>query len=341
MKRSTCAITLAVLCLAAAGTAAAEGDEKVAGRWYNSLEAGLNLTQSAYSDNWKGGENGALAWTAIMNGSAERLYENDLNWYNSLKLRFGQLHQQNKNADGDKVWNRPEKSEDKIDLETILRLSKGWHLDPYVSGRAETQFLDVSDDAGRDVLLNPATFKESAGVSRKFKDTEDTNVLARLGLTARQNYRREFVDGMSEETTNEIAHDGGVEFQADWSTKLSEKRVLWVGKLSVYKPFAWSKASVYDDISADSLTAVGVPTDVKDLTTSFDLGWENTFTTQISKWLSLNMYLEFVYDQYDNSVVPIVNDDGGLKNGADITNAIRKKGQFKQSFSIGITYRFL
>jgi len=331
-----------VLCVAASALWADEEEKKIEpGRWYHEAGIALNLTQSSFSNNWRGGENGSLSWTALFVGVAQHRYENGIDWINALSLRFGQTHQQLKDASGDKTWARPEKSEDKIDFETIVILIKGWQVDPYVSARWESKFLDVSDPFGRDLVANPNSFKESAGVARKFLDREDELVLTRLGFTMRQNQRRSFVDetGVSDATESNISHDGGLEFQADWKLKIAKQKISWASKLSAYQPFTWSKASTFDEVSADSLTADGIAADVKDFTTTVDIGWENTFSTQVTKWIAFNLYVELVYDKYDNSVVPKV-ENGRLTNPADIDAAIRKAGQYKQTFAIGITYTF-
>lgn len=336
-------LLLTVLTLAFASTvASAEDEEKKieTGRWYNFLEAGLNLTQSSYSDNWKGGENGSIAWTAVVNASTQRRFENDLDWLSTLQLRFGQTHQRKLQEDGVKRWERPEKSEDKIDFETILRLIKGWELDPYASGRLESQFLDVSDPNGRDLTFNPITLKESAGVSHRFYELEEEFVLTRLGFTARQNLRKLFVNPAGRATNSELSNDMGIEFQADWNIRFSEDQITWLSKMSVYKPFYWSKADRFDDVTADSLLAAGLDSDVKDFTTDIDISWENTFSTKITKLISLNLYVQWLYDKYDNSVVPEI-ENGAITNAADVDAAVRKAGQFKQTFAIGITYQFL
>ncbi len=77
--------------------------------------------------------------------------------------------------------------------------------------------------------------------------------------------------------------------------------------------------------------------------TTGDLDWENIFTTQITKLVSVGLYTRWVYDKYDNTVKPIVEKGAAgfeLKNPGDVRSAIRKAGQFKQTLAVGITYRF-
>lgn len=320
--------------------AQAEEEEKKieVGRWYNNVETGLNLTQSAYSDNWKGGGNSSLAWTAFFNGGLQKKFHNKLHWANTLRLRFGQTHTRRERSDGTTGWEKPEKTEDKIDFETLLLRAGEWAVEPYASARWQSFFLDEDDPFGRDIVLNPNTFRESIGAARHLMEQgKEEFVLGRFGATARQNFRRFFVDPVSDDKDNSFAVDGGLELQLDWRVKIFKEKLAWRGKIDVYQPFWWSEASTFDEISPDSLIADGIDPEVKDYTTVVDVGWENTFTTQITKWIAFNIYVEFVYDKYDNSVVPIVDDSGALENPAQVSDAIRKSLQWKQTFGVGLT----
>ena len=86
-------------------------------------------------------------------------------------------------------------------------------------------------------------------------------------------------------------------------------------------------------------TAVGLPADVADYTTTLDIDWENTFTANITKVITVKLYIRWVYDKYDNTVKPVI-EDGVLVNETDVHQAIRKKGQYKQSLALGFGYTF-
>ncbi len=315
-------------------------EELEVGRWYNNFDTGINLTQSAFSENWNGGGNSSLAWTAFFNGGMRKKFENSLLWANSLRLRFGQTHTRRDRADGSTGWDKPAKTEDKIVFETLLLYEGGWVVEPYGSARWQSLFLDENDPFGRDIVINPNTFRESIGAAKHLmQHSEEEIVLVRLGATARQNHRRYFIDPVSDETDASTAFDGGLELQLDWRLKLFDGKLAWRGKIDVYDPFWWSEASTFDEVSADSLVAGGIDADVKSFTTAVDVAWENTFTTQITKWVAFNIYVEFVYDKYDNSVVPIV-ESGNLTNPAQVSEAIRTSLQWKQTFGIGVTINF-
>jgi hypothetical protein len=318
------------------------------GKFYPSLEGGINLTQSAYSDNWVGGDKGSIVWTAILNGLLENQLSEKVNWWNQLKLAFGQTHTQDVDANEPRTrfWEKPEKSTDLIDYETIFRFTLDGPLDPFVAGRFESQFQDASDPLGRNLVLNPLRFKEGVGVARKFIDEEERQLLSRLGFSLRQGVRRIFVsstDPMNTDTETESETDGGIEWVTDYKTRILEDRVSWTSKLTVYQPVFYSGKSDLEDVAEDALRDVGLDPDVADFTTEIEFDFENIFTTQITKLISVNLYTRWLYDKYDNSVVPSVNDDGTIDEdgAASIRGAIRKSGQFKQTLSIGVTYRFL
>ncbi len=343
---------VAVAAITAGSVLADDEEERVLelGRFYPTLESGFNFTQSAYSDNWSGGDKGSLVWAFITNGTLENQFTPKVNWYNTLKLAYGQTHQQvvDTTASGDfeRRWEKPEKSTDLIDYETIFRFTMGWVVDPFVSGRFESQFQDASDLNGRTLTLNPLKFKESGGVAKKFLDKEDRSLLSRFGFTFRQSSRRLFldqdnVDGLDTETETIATNDGGLEWVTDYKAKILEDRVTWTSKLSLYQPIFFSDKSAIEGLTEDQLVAAGISPDVADYTTTMDVDWENIFTTQITKIISVNLYTRWIYDRFDNSVGADIADDGTLSNPDDIRNAIRGSGQFKQTLGIGLTYRFL
>ncbi|MBD3337261.1 MAG: DUF3078 domain-containing protein [Candidatus Eisenbacteria bacterium] len=344
-----CFALAAGACFVWAGASAAEERELVVGRWYPALETGLTLTQSAYSDNWAGGDKGSIVWTFITNAELESRLSTKVHWNNKLKLAYGQTHQQATDEDGGRSWDAPEKSTDLIDFETLFRFTLGWVVDPYAAGRFESQFQDASDPYGRTLALNPMKFKESAGFARKFINEEERELLSRVGFSVRQSYRKFFTDanltdaGVSDDDTfAETSVDGGLEWVTDYKAKILQERVAWTSKLTVYQPVFYSGNDEFEKLTAEDLQEgdPSIDPDVEEYTTTMDIDWENIFTTQVTKWISVNLYVRWLYDKYDNTVPPVLTADDELDNRADVKAAIRKKGQFKQTLSIGITYRF-
>ncbi len=344
-KKCWGSVVAAAVLLGVAMTPALADDEKRVlepGKWYWSAEGGINLSQASYSDNWSGGDRGAIVWTGIFNASGENQLNPKLNWLNTLKLAFGQTHQQVVDGDGERSWDRPEKSSDLIDFESVGRFTLGGWVDPYVSFGIESQFIDATDPFGRDLNFNPIKFQEAAGVARKFIDTEDESLLSRVGFAFRQTSRDIFEAAPpSDATVTESTNDGGIEWITDYKTKIFEDKVAWTSKLSVFQPVFYSAQDDFDAVLADSLVAANLDSNLADFTTVVDVAWENLFTTQITKFIAFNFYVQWMYDKYDNSVPLLTDSNGSVTNADAARTATRKAGQFKQTMAIGITYRFL
>jgi hypothetical protein len=339
------AALLAAMTLLGGTAATARGEDKAdekkrvleIGKWYPSLEAGLSMTQSSYTDNWRGGDKGSVVWTALAQGGMENQLHPKANWNNTIKLAFGQTHQQQERVGTHgRYWSSPLKSTDLLDFESLVRFTLGGYVDPFFGVRAESQFLDAADADGRTLKLNPWRFKESAGIARKWVDEKDRNYQSRLGFTFRQGMRRYYAHPAPDQRTkSEMTNDGGFEFVTDAKTSVLSKRVAWTAKLTLYQPVFYSGKTDLQDAGLAALAAHAM---------RLDADFENLFTSQVTKILSVQLYTRWLYDQYDNSVKPVFKDlnaptaeeERALRNAA-----VRQAGQFKQTLGIGLTYRFL
>jgi len=276
--------------------------------WKASVDANLTLTQNAYSDNWVGGEVGSLAWALNSNSLAERQFNPKLNNKTSLKLFFGQTHNQDKET---KTWEKPVKSTDRIDLESVLRFTLGGFVDPYASGRFESQFLDASDP-DNERLVNPMLFTESFGIAKVLTKVDMREWSVRLGGAFRQSYDRDIRDTTSPCCTGpEVAkrdlstNDGGLLFVSDFTAPLSENKITITSKLSVYKAFFYSEKDKLAGLpNADNWKAP-------------DVNWESMMTASITKYLMVNLYVQLLYDK-----------------------EVSLAGRLKQTLSLGLTYKW-
>lgn len=246
--------------------------------WKLTADFNVSLTQSAYSDNWNGTELGNIAWAAKLNTTAQKQLTEMLHNRNTLKLAFGQTHQQVRNDAGKKYWARPETSTDVVDLESILRFTlHGW-VDPFVSGRLETRFLDerFEDDTR---MFNPMTFTEAAGVARNFIDQDDYQISLRLGAAFRQHIDRDVPDGMGGEETLST-QDGGLELVGEYMRSLNETLKV-ESRLEVFQALYNSEE---DDLPNDDWQ-------------SPDVTWLTTLNAKIYGALSCNLEMEWRYDK--------------------------------------------
>jgi hypothetical protein len=288
-----------VLAGLAAAQESAEAPETATGEWNVSSEFNLTLTQNAYSENWSGGESGAVSWAANSLSKAENQLTASLNSATTLKLAFGQTHSQDPETN---EWKRPVKSTDLIDLESVLKLTMGWSVDPYVSGRMETRFLDERDPANSRAF-NPMQLTESAGIARTLIKDEKTELGVRLGGAIRQHIDRDAIAEGAETKETITTSDAGVEFVSEYKTSVAEDRIGIYSKLTAYN-------ALYDSEKDEPETT--------DDWKSVDLNWENTFTADITSFLMVNLYVQLLYDKQV--------DDGLM---------------FKETLSLGFTFQLL
>jgi hypothetical protein len=270
--------------------------------WKLTSEANVTLTQSTYSDNWVGGEAGALSWTLNSNSRVEKLIGASVNTMNTLRLSFGQTHNQDVET---KNWSKPVKSTDLIDFESVFRFLVSTIVDPYVSLRVESQFLDASDPLkGR--YVNPLKFTEAAGIARMFIEEENRMLMARLGGGLRQFVNRDElnIDTIARETLT--SNDAGLTFDGEYKSPFADNKLTFASKLTVFWALYYSEADALE----------GQPEE--DYWKAPDVNWENILTANITEHLMVNLYVQLLYDKQ-----------------------IDLKGRFKQTLSLGITYNFI
>jgi hypothetical protein len=267
--------------------------------WKKSVDLGLTLTQSSYSDSWIGGEVGNVSWMALANSVFEKKLSEILNSKTTAKFSFGQTHSQDQET---KKWTKPTKSTDLIDIETLTRFTLKVWVDPYLAFRFESQFLDASVPQIKR-YINPKKLTESAGISRVFYKTEKDEILSRLGFGFRQIITEDIVDTVARKTEINSTNDGGIESVSDVKLTVSDK-ISYTSKLSLYKALFFSKSDEFK----------GTPKE--DYWKEVDVNWENNLSIFISKYVIVSLYTQLLYDK-----------------------EINKKGCFKETLSLGLAYK--
>ncbi len=253
----------AIVCVAVLVAAAAN-----AGEWEKSADLGLLFSQSSYSDEWAGDELGTMTWTFTADVVAAKDVSETTNWKNTLKLKYGQTHQEQE-IGGDKTWASPLKSTDRVFLESLLRFGVEHPLTPYAAFTTESQFHD-----GDHNILSPALLTESAGLGRELIKDERTELLTRVGFAARQR----MVDGM------DTVKDAGLEWVTDLSHTFSEN-LKAVSKLRVFQAVTSS--------AKDALAGQPGADDWK----GTDVAWETTLSAAVSKYIQTTLFFELLYDE--------------------------------------------
>jgi hypothetical protein len=318
------------------------GDEEKkpveAGPWTFNALVGLNLAQSAYSDNWAGGDKGSIVWVLNSDIEAERQFNPRFNLSNLLQLAYGQTAKQvaDPSDPSRNRWDRPEKSTDLILFESVGRWTLNKYVDPFISFRLDSQFRDQSNPIG-EIALNPVKLTETAGLARVHVKTETSEWISRVGFGFRQTLSNTFVDSLGAETERFSTNDGGFEFQSTMTRPILEKRVVYKGKLLVFFPVFYSQSDALEEFDTIALGVDPTREEVAGFWKAPDVNFQNAFTAQITKIISVNLYLQFVYDKFDAAT----NVDTSLPTPilvSEIERGVRKAGQFKQTLAIGLTY---
>ncbi|MFC1555356.1 DUF3078 domain-containing protein, partial [candidate division KSB1 bacterium] len=241
------------------------------------MDANLTITQNTYSDNWTGGESGALSWTFNSNSLAEKQLSEKVFNKNTMKLFFGQTHNQLKET---KIWAKPVKNTDLIDLESVFRFSIGGYVEPFAAARLESQFLDGGDPIN-ERYVNPLKLTESFGITRVFIKEEKREWIIRLGGGLRQHINRSVLDPLTGTKETVKSYDSGIVLDNEFKTTFSEGLISYSSKFTLFQALQNSKA---DDLK-------GMPNEK--YWKSPDINWENIFTANIAKYLMVNLYVQF------------------------------------------------
>jgi hypothetical protein len=121
-------------------------------KWKRKLQAGTNINQASFSDNWKGGGVNSLSWNALLNFKADYT-SGDFEWTNDFQSVYGT---QRNSTQGNR------KNADRIFFETKVshKISKTWRL--FASSTFMSQFdagFDYKKDvAGADSIIRMSSF---------------------------------------------------------------------------------------------------------------------------------------------------------------------------------------
>lgn len=271
----------------------------IAESWTYSADASFLLNGSAYSNNWVGGEVGTMAWKLLSNSMAEKQINPKMNNKNTLELLFGQTYNQDIES---RTWSSPLEADDRIDFESVLRFTLGWVLDPVIAARLQSQFYD-NRDVDNTRYINPVNLTESFGVAKAIFKSEKEELIVRTGAAIKQSIDRGTVDPLTSEKTTEVSNEGGLELVTDLTTRFADDKITYKSKLSVFEAlFKGDKGNNSDE----------------DYWKYPDIDWENTLSAEITKYLTVDLYIQFLYDR-----------------------EIAEKPRYRQSLALGLTYKFL
>jgi hypothetical protein len=198
--------------------------------WKHSLVAGLTMTQVSFTDWAQGGEN-ALSYTFSADGKSE-IDATDWDWLNAYQFAFGQTRL------GDQELR---KTDDKIDISSVLTWKLSSFINPYVSATLKTQFGKgfLYDATGNKTevsnFFDPGYLTQSAGAG--YQPVKE--IKTRLGLALREiltNQFNQYADDPATVNVEKISLDGGFESVTNLDWQL-EDNLLLASQLEMFAPF--------------------------------------------------------------------------------------------------------
>ena len=121
--------------------------------------------------------------------------------------------------------------------------------------------------------------------------------------------------------------------------------MIYTGRLKVFWPVFFSAKDDLEDFDALAIAADPTREEVADFWKDPDVDFLNTFSAELTSWLSVNLLVQWVYDKFDNATdIDLDAWDDPVTRAKLISNidgSVRKSGQFKQTLAIGLSYRFL
>jgi len=327
-----------------ASAQAQSADSVAASRaWKRSAIVSVDVTQSSFSNNWASGGNGSFVWIANLATSAEKQFSNSFDLQNRLELAFGQTAQQVQvPGTNSRMWQSPDKTTDRIMFESTGRFTTGGWAEPYAGLRLDTQFRDESYAPIAVLDFNPVKLKESGGLIRTFVKTPDREAVSRLGIGVRQTFGRS-VNAVTFQQEKFTSTDGGIEWQTNVTQPMFDKKLIYKGELLLFQALFYSQADALDQyeakLHAGDATEPAQPgaEDITHFWRAVDINFQNTFTSQITKYLSVNLFAQWVYDKFDNAanVNPAHSLDVLIP---EVNKNVRKAGQFKETLALSLKY---
>lgn len=229
---SIAALTIVLLTCVATAPGVAQTDTAKAPvyGWKHGMVGTLTLTQVAFTDWAQGGEN-ALAWALGIDGKSANEQEHTI-WTNTYKFGFGQTRL------GDQGIR---KTDDRIDLESVLTWRLGEKVNPYAAASLKTQFArgHKYDATGASIAVSeffdPGYLTQSAGVEYK----PFAELKTRFGVGLREIVTSKFPGYADDPETADIEKvkvDGGMESVTELTLKLDEN-VGFSSKLELFGAF--------------------------------------------------------------------------------------------------------
>jgi hypothetical protein len=231
--------------------------------WKHTMILNANITQISFTDWAQGGEN-ALAYALFLDGKST--YAVDvIEWVNSYKFGYGQAKLGSQGI---------RKTDDKIDLESVLTYKIGTYINPFASASLKTQFSEgVTFDATGHAIpvsnfFDPAYLVQAVGVGYQ----PIPEVKTRLGAALREIVTKSYTGYSDDPTTTQVEKvriEGGLESVTEVGWTVMEN-IFLAAKLEIFAPVKhFTRTSIRSD---------------------------NTLSAKVNKYLSVNLNIQLIND---------------------------------------------
>jgi len=232
--------------------------------WKHTMIAGANITQISFTDWAQGGEN-ALAYALFLEGKS--IYAVDvIEWVNGYKFGYGQAKLGSQGI---------RKTDDKIDLQSVLTYKFGTYINPFASVSLNTQF---SEGVKYDALgiatpvsnfFDPAYIIQTVGVGYQPGPEVKTRLGVALRETIAKNYAGRYTDDPTTTELEKLRIEGGLESVTEIGWTVMENIIL-NAKLEIFAP-----VQHFDRTSIQS---------------------DNTLSAKVNKLISMNLNIQLISD---------------------------------------------
>ncbi len=253
-----------ILCLLVlSGVVLGQKPDSTLNKWIPSMVAGLNISQIAFKDWTKGGDN-SVTWTITGDFNAVRKSE-DWNLSSRLKATYGRTkigENDFRTNDNDLYW----------DVVAVLKV--GWAVDPFFSNTVRTQLT-----AGYDYKVFPAQqitdFFDPGYITQSIGFTYDKVkfIKTRLGLASQEVFTdvyRKYSDKAGTPEIEAFKLETGIENVTETELKL-DHNILLKSMLRLFSRF-------------ESLDI-------------WDIRWDSVITAKINSWLNVNFSYLLIYEK--------------------------------------------
>lgn len=256
--------TVVILLFVSTSAFFAQTPDSLKNKWLPSWVMGLGISQVAFSNWVKGGEN-SIAWSLLCDFKINR--EGDLwSYRNSLKGTYGRA------KIGDDSYRT---TDNDLYLENVAIYNLGWAVSPFFSNSVRTQVSKGYDykTAG---TPNISDFFDPGYITQTIGFTYDKyhNIITRLGIALQEVITNKFTQySDNPKTLNEIEKfkfETGIESVTDMSYKLATN-IFYQSKVRFFSRF-------------ESLDV-------------WDIRFDNTISAKVNNWLGVNFTYLVIYEK--------------------------------------------